>query len=93
MMPEEKKYDVSVLIAEDDPNSQLVMKTIVKKHVREVFTAYDGVKGLQSYIENNPDIVISDIGMPGMNGLDMCEKNQGTKPGREINTRNGIRSI
>ena len=68
------KYDLTVLIVEDDVAALTFMGTLVGMYVDKVFNAENGKVGLEKYKELNPDLVISDIGMPLMNGLEMSEK-------------------
>src|SRR5690606_19325172 len=45
-----------------------------------VGSARDGVEGLEKTLELNPDIIVTDIGMPGMNGLEMSKKIKSLRP-------------
>ncbi|SFV55159.1 diguanylate cyclase/phosphodiesterase (GGDEF & EAL domains) with PAS/PAC sensor(s) [hydrothermal vent metagenome] len=57
--------------------------------------ASDGKEGLKVYRKNRPDIVISDITMPNMCGLEMCEKIKRINPNQIISlftARNDSRS-
>lgn len=66
--------DLRVLIIEDDEIAQKYLVEIVSDLVKEVFSASNGESGLTSFKENLPDIVISDINMPILNGLDMASE-------------------
>lgn len=68
-----EKYDVSVLIVEDDVPSRIFAQNLIKTRVRDCFSATNGEEGLEEFIKRRPDIVITDIGMPYMNGLDMSK--------------------
>ncbi len=46
----------------------------MSKHCKEVFVANNGVEGLALYKKINPNIILSDIVMPHMNGIEMSEK-------------------
>jgi PAS domain S-box-containing protein len=67
------KYDLTVLIVEDDVAALTFMGTLVGMYIKNVYKAENGNVGLQKYKELKPDLVISDIGMPVMNGLEMSE--------------------
>ncbi|NEW61626.1 response regulator [Sulfurovum sp. bin170] len=66
--------DTTVLYVEDDPSTQKLIKRILSRHCKEVFVANDGTEGLALYQNRHPDIVLSDIVMPNMNGIEMSEK-------------------
>lgn len=66
--------DTTVLYVEDDIATQKLTKRILSKHCKEVFVANDGVEGLALYEEIHPDIVLSDIVMPNMNGIELSQK-------------------
>lgn len=76
-----EKYPLSVLIVEDDPPSRLITQTIVKLIFEKVHIAENGLEGFDLFEKNNPDIVLSDIGMPFLDGLGMSKKI------REINSK------
>ncbi len=64
----------TVLYVEDDEYIVEIMKDILESFFDKVYVAYDGEKGLEVYKERDPDIVLSDILMPKMNGLELAEK-------------------
>jgi len=63
----------TILYVEDDIDTQELIGDILQCHFKEVFVASDGQEGLELYKEENPDIVLSDISMPIMDGLEMSE--------------------
>ena len=66
--------DNSVLIVNDAPEQLGLMERLLVKAGYSVFTAEDGVQGLNLAKKNKPDLVISDVSMPHMNGLEFCER-------------------
>jgi PAS domain S-box-containing protein len=70
----EQLIDVSVLLVEDDTPSRIYCSKILKKLVREVFIAENGLEGLECFKQNKCDIIVSDIGMPVMDGLEMSRE-------------------
>ncbi|EPR43603.1 response regulator receiver modulated diguanylate cyclase with PAS/PAC sensor [Desulfovibrio sp. X2] len=71
---------VSILHVEDDSIIQFHMHTILGKLVRELHCAADGLEGLELYHRLKPDVVVSDIRLPRMNGLDMIAAIRETDP-------------
>lgn len=63
-----------MLLVEDDKILQSVFAQILKNHVTKLYTANNGEEGYQSYMKNNPDLILTDIKMPVMNGIEMIAK-------------------
>ena len=66
--------ELRVLYVEDDKIIQKVMLEYLEKFFLQVISADDGKEGLLSFKKQQFDIVITDLSMPNMNGLDMIEK-------------------
>ena len=68
---------LAVLVVDDDPNTvQMIEDSISWEEygIEQVYTAYQGVQALELVEEYRPDIIISDIEMPQMDGMQMLEK-------------------
>jgi YesN/AraC family two-component response regulator len=63
---------VNILCVEDNEKLRETVQTLLKKIFSNVLVASDGVEGLVVFKENFPHIVITDINMPKMNGLEMA---------------------
>jgi CheY-like chemotaxis protein len=61
-----------ILIIDDDPFFLRVLSDAFEGAGFTIFTAGDGVEGVKAYIENAPDVVISDLIMPRMGGVSTC---------------------
>jgi len=70
----ENLENISLLFIDDDAETAQVYVRMLNKLIRNVYVANDGLKGLRLYKKHKPDIIISDIKMPVMSGLDMVEK-------------------
>ncbi len=66
--------DISVLYVEDDRNAQLAMSAFLKKKVSRLIIAENGKDGLDLFFKHKPDILIVDIRLPVMSGLEMIKK-------------------
>ena len=64
----------TLLYVEDSRDAQDYMKLYLEDEVKEFYQAFDGEEGLKMYHEKKPDIILTDINMPKMNGLEMCLK-------------------
>src|SRR5688500_7588558 len=69
-----------ILIVEDDPNQRMLYQEELSDEGYEVLTACDGREGLAVARENKPDLVILDINMPVMDGLDTLNQLLETNP-------------
>ncbi len=63
-----------VLIIDDDENNLFFLKKCILKFTKNIILAEDGVVGYQCFLENKPDLIITDISMPNMNGIEMSSK-------------------
>jgi CheY-like chemotaxis protein len=70
----------TVLVVEDDVNQRLLYQEELKDEGYEVLIAGDGREGLQVARQQQPDLVILDINMPAMDGLDALNQLLETNP-------------
>ncbi|HIJ87300.1 MAG TPA: response regulator [Desulfuromonadales bacterium] len=66
-----KTMDMSILYVEDDKAVREGMHEFLGRRFDQIFLAENGAAGLDAYRINAPDIVMTDINMPVMDGLDM----------------------
>ena len=64
----------SVLIVDDDPAIRRVLEDYLKALGLEIYHATDGYTGWDLYQKHRPGLVITDIFMPGITGVDLLEK-------------------
>jgi DNA-binding response OmpR family regulator len=69
-----------ILIVEDEPNMVSGLRDNFQFEGYEVVTAADGVAGLQAALSDSPDIVLLDVMMPRMSGLEVCKQLKSKKP-------------
>lgn len=67
-------YRISVLIVDDDRQFTQNLKKILQKEGYDVLTADDGLMGLEIASTNKIDVILTDIKMPGMDGIQLLEK-------------------
>ncbi|MFC0274845.1 response regulator transcription factor [Metabacillus herbersteinensis] len=68
------KKQVKVLVIEDDPYICDLITLYAKKSGYIVSSSNDGMKGLEMFYDNPPDLVILDIMMPKMDGWEVCSE-------------------
>jgi len=76
--------DLTVLYVEDNIDTQILIKKMLELSTKEVFVASDGVEGLEVYKKTKPDIVLTDICMPKMDGLEMSKEIREIDPNQPI---------
>ena len=64
----------TVLIVEDEQNIVDILSFNLSREGYDTLEAYDGPTGLQLALEQNPDLILLDLMLPGMNGFDVCSK-------------------
>ncbi len=80
----EKNDTISILYVEDQDDVRLFLSKILSRHYKNVYLAANGKEGLELYYQHKPDIIISDIKMPVMDGLSMSTKIKETDPNAKI---------
>ncbi|MGD1221492.1 MULTISPECIES: response regulator [Streptomyces] len=63
-----------VLIVEDDPDVRTAVQLGLRHQGHEVFAAETGEEGLEQLHPSHPDVVVLDLMLPGMSGLDVCRR-------------------
>ena len=73
-----------ILIVEDEPNMVAGLRDNFEFEGYHVITAPDGVAGLERALSESPDLLILDVMMPRMSGLDVCKQLKAKRPGLPI---------
>ncbi len=63
-----------ILIVEDDPHVRNLMTVTMKSHDYRFLTAKDGENAIMQASSHNPDIVLLDLGLPDMDGIEVIRK-------------------
>ncbi|MCK4274410.1 MAG: response regulator, partial [Dehalococcoidales bacterium] len=61
-----------VLVVDDDVKTVELVKLYLNRDGYRVLTAYDGNEALKLARENQPDLIVLDLMLPGINGLEIC---------------------
>jgi len=59
-----------ILLVDDNDLNRLLLRDVLTQHGYMVLTASDGAEGVRMAREEKPGLILMDIQMPGMNGLD-----------------------
>jgi two-component system alkaline phosphatase synthesis response regulator PhoP len=63
-----------ILVVDDEPSIVRLVKSYLETEGYQVLTASDGATGLKSALTNKPDLVVLDIMLPGMDGLEVLSR-------------------
>jgi len=66
------KMHGKILVIDDEPEIVVICRDYLQASGFEVITAADGIQGLAQARQHKPDLVILDLMLPGMDGLDVC---------------------
>jgi len=69
-----------ILIVEDEPNMVAGLRDNFEFEGYEVVSAYNGAEGLERALAESPDLVLLDVMMPKMSGLDVCKQLKAKRP-------------
>ena len=69
-----------ILVVEDEPNMVAGLRDNFEFEGYQVLSAMDGVAGLERALADSPDLVILDVMMPRMSGLDVCKQLKAKRP-------------
>lgn len=75
-LPEKNTFDTSpysILVVDDNPDLTDFLKKSLGEYFKRVVIASDGVEALQLTRNHAPDIIVSDVMMPRMNGYELCK--------------------
>ncbi len=80
-MNEFRRHQISVLFVEDNESIRNLYIKWLEKRVEKVHYASNGQEGMELFTQYQPDLLISDISMPIINGLEMIKKIKQANPG------------
>ncbi|MCK5846280.1 MAG: response regulator [Bacteroidales bacterium] len=78
------RHDLSVLFVDDNEIIRKLYQRLLEKHVAHFYIANDGKQGLELYNTHKPDLVITDINMPVMDGIVMVREIKAKYPNAKI---------
>lgn len=75
---------IRILVVDDSRTSLFMETMILRKHHYEVITASDGAEAVDKAVAEQPDLVLMDVVMPRMTGLEACAELRRREDTREI---------
>jgi len=73
---------VRVLVVDDEPDAREILEEVLSQAGAEVKTAADAAQALDVLVDFTPDVLVSDLAMPGEDGLKLIRKLRGRTPDR-----------
>lgn len=67
-----------VLVVDDEPDVVELVRVILNTKGYDILTSYDGESGLATAIADKPDLIITDLKMPGMSGMEFIKRIRAT---------------
>lgn len=64
----------TILVVDDEADIAMTLKVFIELYGYRVATAFDGLEGLRKALEEPPDLMITDITMPRMDGLELVDR-------------------
>lgn len=74
-----KKQDIKILLVDDEPDILEILNYNLSAQGYQVFTAKNGIEGVEKAKKKNPHLIILDVMMPEMDGIEACEIIRNTK--------------
>ena len=71
---------LSILIVDDNPPMAIAMRDILALKGYQAYTANSGVEALEIMRDHPVDILLTDVKMPGMNGVELCRETRKEHP-------------
>lgn len=74
-----KNSDIKILLVDDEPDILEIVGYNLKNEGYKIFTAKNGIEAIEKAKKHEPHLIILDIMMPEMDGIEACEKIRATK--------------
>lgn len=84
MPPMIMRDDMSLLYVEDDQAAREAVSRLLMRVVPKVYAAANGREGLEAYRAHTPDVVVTDIRMPLMDGIEMAREIRRLRPDCQV---------
>ena len=62
----------TILVVEDDFEQANIVRNYLESENYSVLLSRDGISGLEQARKNSPDLIVLDVMLPGLNGIDFC---------------------
>jgi DNA-binding NtrC family response regulator len=83
-MGTDKNVPLKLLVVDDDSQNLAIIKLALEQHGLEILTTADPEAGLTLFLEEKPEVVLLDLMMPTISGMDLLERMIENDPGVEV---------
>ncbi|HET7027742.1 MAG TPA: response regulator, partial [Candidatus Limnocylindrales bacterium] len=73
-----------ILVVEDDASIRLLLTTLLEREGFDIVAATDGEAALRSVVEHEPDVVVLDVGLPRLDGLEVTRRLRANRATRTL---------
>ncbi len=73
-----------ILVVDDEEHIVMILKDSLEFSGFQVTTAYNGLEALEQIEKDRPDLIVLDIGMPKLDGWEVCRRLKGSENTRDI---------
>jgi CheY-like chemotaxis protein/anti-sigma regulatory factor (Ser/Thr protein kinase) len=77
-------FEAKILVIEDEPDLRDLLEEGLTYKGYQVFLARDGVEGIDLFRRIKPDVVLTDVAMPGKGGIEVLHQIKATEPGARV---------
>jgi len=89
----DRTHQIRILVVDDDPNVRLLLAREISDRGHEVVAAADSAQAMAEMGRGNFDVVLTDIRMPGMDGMNLTEWIKRTRPDIDVIVMTGYASL
>jgi len=76
--------EARILVVDDDPDIHILLKSVLAEHGSRIESAYDGLEALARLDTTGYELVITDVCMPGLDGLDLLQQIRERRPATRV---------
>lgn len=76
--------EITILIADDDRITRRTLRACIEQAGMQVVEAADGREALKMVRDHDPRVLVLDVGMPNMNGYQVCQALRRSESGRRV---------
>src|SRR5258706_11233067 len=84
MTPDATRGSPFVLVIEDDPETRRFYSTTLAGDGFQIAEAHNGHQAFEKALDSSPDLIVTDIAVPGLDGIELCRRLRADRRTRNI---------